>query len=342
MLDDISEIHKYDKSNALGIIAGQPGQLKQSYGVSIKDFKPSSIVVAGMGGSALAAEFIKSWLGNRLPIPLEIVRDYKLPGYVSDRTLVIASSYSGNTEESLSALQDAESRGANIIVISSGGQLAEAAKAKQYPHFILPAGFQPRLAVLYGVRALAEVLEQLKLVNGVVAELLAAADWVDVNTHSWMADSPEAQNTAKQIAMELHNHAAVIYGGPTLALPAMKWKIDINENAKNVAFYNLLPEFNHNEFNGWIAYAPEGLKVVELQSGLDHPQISKRFSVTNRLLSGKMPKPIEVVAAGDTKIQQMLWTLLLGDFVSAYLAFLNGIDPTPVDLIEKLKKELSK
>jgi glucose/mannose-6-phosphate isomerase len=135
-------------------------------------------------------------------------------------------------------------------------------------------------------------------------------------------------------------HPVVMYGGPTLALPTMKWKIDFNENSKHLAFYNYLPEFNHNEFNGWAHPERSGLKVVELRSDLDHSQVQKRFDVTNKLLSNRFA-PIEVHAEGETKLEQMLWTLILGDFTSAYLAFLNGIDPTPVDLIEKLKKELA-
>jgi len=150
-----------------------------------------------------------------------------------------------------------------------------------------------------------------------------------------------AENPAKQLAEAFKGHPIVIYGGPTLALPAMKWKIDLNENAKSLAFYNYLPEFNHNEFLGWGHPEKSGLRVVELQSTLDHPQIQKRFTATNRLLAGMMPDPIVVTAQGKTRLEQMLWTVLLGDYASAYLAFLNQVDPTPVPLIEKLKRELA-
>lgn len=341
MLDNLLEIQKLDKSNALGIIAGQPNQLRHEFNVQFSSKTYKNIVVAGMGGSALAAEFIRSWLISRLPMPFEISRDYSLPGFVSGDTLVIASSYSGNTEETLSALTEAENKGADIVVISAGGKLAEVARDKGYPYFEVPAGLQPRLAVLYGARALADILVSLGILEGIVAELTDAAEWMEQHYSTWTAEVQEENNLAKQIALLLQNHGVVIYGGPTLLLPAMKWKIDINENAKNVAFWNHFPEFNHNEFNGWISFAPKDLKVVELLSSLDHPQVQKRFEVTNRLLSGKMPTPIQVQVEGETKLQQMMWALILGDFVSAYLAFLNDIDPTPVDLIEKLKKELT-
>ncbi|MBW3538366.1 bifunctional phosphoglucose/phosphomannose isomerase [Candidatus Parcubacteria bacterium] len=335
--------HRLDKGNALGIIAGQPGQLKQGFDCDLQDEKREiqNIVVAGMGGSALGAEFLRSWAGDRLPLPLVITRDYALPAFVNAKSLVIVSSYSGNTEEALSALEAAKTSGARIAVMSSGGRLKELALEGGYPFLEVPGGFQPRLAVLFGTKAIAVILEKLGLLQGVTRELEAAADWITPKLSGWTLEVPTADNQAKQIAMAVRGCPAVIYGGPVLAMPARKWKIDFNENAKNVAFWYELPEFNHNEFTGWLNPKEKHLKVIQLHSSLDHPQIAKRFEVSNRLLSGHMPDPIIVQAEGGTHLQQMLWALLLGDFTSAYLAFLNGLDPTPVDLIEKLKKELA-
>ncbi len=343
MLDDQSYVHNLDKSNSLGVIAGQPNQLKQEFEIK---FTPKAeidnVVVAGMGGSALGAEFLRSWASDRLKTPLVIVRDYKLPAFVGAHTLLIASSYSGNTEETLSALEAGKKAGAQIVIMSSGGKLKDAAVSSNYPCIEVPGGLQPRLAVLFGAKALTQLLVAAQVLDArVLDELNDGAEWVSQHLGGWTFDSPTDKNQAKQIAEQIVGHPAVIYGGPVLALPAMKWKIDFNENAKNAAFYYHLPEFSHNEFNGWLFPNDKPFKVVELQSSLDHPQIQKRFDVTNRLLSGKLPNPIIVKAEGETKLQQMLWALLLGDFVSAYLAFLNGIDPTPVDLIEKLKQELA-
>ncbi len=353
MLDQADYIARYDKHDALGVIAGQPQQLMQAYEFSLDGLGELSevrqIVLAGMGGSALAGEFVKSWLADRLPVPLVIVRDYTLPAFVGPQTLVVASSYSGNTEETLSALAEAEGLGARIVVMSSGGKLLDAARAKGHAHVAtvpsghmhldLPGGLQPRLAVLYGVKALATLLEQAGLVGGLRDELMGAADWVAQELSAWQANVPTERNQAKQIATQLVGHPAVVYGGPTLALAAMKWKIDANENAKNLAFYNYFPEFNHNEFLGWDHPAQSGLAVIELRSELDHPQIQKRFDITNKLRASHFV-PIQVQAKGATRLHQMLWTIILGDFTMAYLAFLNGIDPTPVDLIEELKREL--
>lgn len=342
MLDEQKYIARYDKHNALEVIASQPRQLNHDFdAVEIKGMsRVKQIVVAGMGGSALAAEFIKNWIGDRLPVPVIIVRDYALPGFVGEDTLVVISSYSGNTEEALSALEDARARKAKIVICTSGGQLAAEARVAGHPMFKLPGGYQPRLAYLYNVKAMATLIEKLGWLEGLTAELKQAAKWVSGEMGEWTGDVLTRHNDAKRIAEFIIGHPVVIYGGPSLMMPTMKWKINMNENAENIAFYNYLPEFNHNEFNGWSHPERSGIRVIELLSSFDRLQVLKRFEVSNRLLS-KSFKPIQVQAQGKTHLQQMLWAILLGDFVSAYLGFLNGIDPIPVALIEELKKELA-
>ena len=153
---------------------------------------------------------------------------------------------------------------------------------------------------------------------------------------------PAAKNPAKKLARELMGLSPVIYSGPFLWPAAYKWKISINENAKNVAWCNQYPEFNHNEFIGWSSHPIEKLyAVVDLKSSFDNPQTKKRFEISDRLLSGRRPAAHVIEAAGDTELKQLLWMTAFGDFVSIYLAILNGIDPTPVDLIEKLKSALA-
>jgi glucose/mannose-6-phosphate isomerase len=343
MLDQADFIAKYDKENALGLVTSSPAQLALKFEVDagvlsgLADCK--QLVVAGMGGSAQPAEFIKTWLGDRLPVPLVIVRDYGLPGFVGPDTLVVASSYSGNTEETLAALDEAEKRGARVVVSCAGGKLMERARAAGYPLFALPADVQPRLSVPAAVKALATLVEAVGWAPGAVAELEAAGVWAAGEVSAWGADVPTADNAAKQIAEELVAHSVVVYSGPALGFLAMRWKIAINENAKNIAFYNYLPEMNHNEFIGWSHPENHGIKVIELRSDLDSDRVVKRFDVVNRLTSNRFA-PIEVYAKGETRLQQMFWTLVLGDFVSIYLACLNGVDPTPVDLVEKFKVEL--
>lgn len=341
MLDDQSFISRLDNGNALGIVGGQPGQLGQHFQIPDLDADGiTSVVVAGMGGSALGGLFLQRLLADRLTVPIIVDRDYNLPAFVGPDTLVVISSYSGNTEEDLSELEQAKDRGARIVLMSSGGALLEASKRQNLPIIIIPTGYQPRLAVLYEIKALAGLFDHLGLTDGLSQELETAGHWLTGHISSWVADVATEDNRAKQIAKELLGCAVVIYGGPVLGMQAFKWKIDINENAKHAAFFYELPEFNHNEFLGWRNPRDKLLKVVQLHSALDNDRIAKRWQISNRLLSGQMPKPIIVEAVGKTRLEQMLWTQLLGDYVSLYLAFLNGIDPTPVDMIEKLKKEL--
>lgn len=344
MLDDLKLIHEKDAQDALGVAEKQWQQLLQAYDVlplENLDSQPIyNVVLAGMGGSALAANVLQSWPG--LKEPFEIVRSYAIPAYVDKDTLFIASSYSGNTEEALSALAEAETKGARIVVIAAGGKLGKIAAEKGYPFYQLPGGFQPRMAVFYNFAALIQLLAPTGLIGeNKVEELHAAAEWVSKQITSWRPDTPTKENQAKQLALELAGKSPVIYGGSLMFPAAYKWKINFNENSKNVAWCGQLPEFNHNEFLGWSSHPTDKpYAVVDLRSNLEHPQVQKRFEVTERLLSGKRPAPLIVEAVGDDVLRQLLWTIMLGDFVSLYLALLNGLNPSPVELIEKLKEAL--
>lgn len=339
MLDDLKYIHERDAQDALGIAEKQWQQLGHTFDIPQLAGPFDNVVFAGLGGSALAAQLGGSW--PSYPVPFEISRNYDIPAYVSDKTLFFASSYSGNTEETLSALRLAEEKRAQIVIIASGGKLAERAKEKGYPLALLPDGYQPRHAALFGLKALVTILDQAGLSDGKAAELAELADFVKAATESWRPDVPTKDNQAKQLALELMGKSPVIYAGPLLFPAAYKWKISFNENAKNVAWCNQYPEFNHNEFIGWTSHPtdkPYG--VVDLRSSFEHERVQKRFEVSERLLSGKRPSALVVDAQGDTLLQHLLWSVALGDFVSLYVALLNGLNPTPVDLIEKFKKVL--
>lgn len=343
MLDDLKYIHQKDGQDALGIAEKQWQQLAQTYDITWREHHSSkieNIVFAGMGGSALAALLSSTW--PAYDMPFEIVRTYDIPAYVGPNTLFIASSYSGNTEETLSAFQQASSKGAVIAVITSGGKLLEEAKTQNYPVAILPSGFQPRFATLYNFKALATILDAAGITQNAADTLSSQADFIKHATAKWRPDVAAKQNQAKQIALDVVGKSPVIYAGPLLYPAAYKWKISFNENAKNVAWCNQLPEFNHNEFLGWSSHpVDKPYAVIDLRTNLDHPQVQKRFDVTQKLLSGKRPHGITVDAQGEGILQHLLWTVVLGDFVSLYTALLNGLNPTPVDLIEKLKKELA-
>lgn len=342
MLDDLKWLHEKDPEDSLGIARRQCAQLTHDFRLPQVDLgNTNNIVVAGMGGSGLHALFVRTWPG--VSEPFELMRDYDLPPYVNEETLFIASSYSGNTEETLSALQQAEERGARIAVIAAGGRLHQIAEEKGYLLASVPRAEQPRYAVFAMFRALVDILAMANAIkiDNYAANLAKTAEFLQQAVGAWGPEVPTSRNPAKQLAQELLGKSVVIYGGPKLFPAAYKWKIDCNENAKQIAWCDALPEFNHNEFIGWSGHATDKpYAVVDLRSKLEHVRVQKRFEVTERLLSGLRPAPHVVQAQGDTIIEQLLWTVAYGDFVTLYLALLNGVDPAPVELVEKFKKIL--
>jgi glucose/mannose-6-phosphate isomerase len=345
MLDDDNVLRQRDPSDALGVAATQFEQARFSVEVIHPDYdgrEITKIVVAGMGGSALAALMLKVWLEAELTVPIEIVRDYTLPAYVDTNTLVVTSSYSGNTEETVSCFAQARERGAQVAVVAAGGELQRLADEYSVAHVVLPGGVQPRMTVMYGLRALTALLAHFGVVGlDKFDEIRQVADWLGEETMAWVPGVRTDKNLAKQLALLAVGKTPVFYAGSLMAPVAYKWKISWNENAKNLAFWNQYPEFNHNEFMGWASHPVEKpFAVFDLKSQLENQQILKRFMVSDRLLSGKRPKAVDVEMQGDSVLAQMLWGSVLADFASIYVAILNGVDPTPVLLIEKLKKEL--
>ncbi|HKR82296.1 MAG TPA: bifunctional phosphoglucose/phosphomannose isomerase [Candidatus Saccharimonadales bacterium] len=341
MLDDLKYIHEKDVVDTLGIAGRQPGQLLEDFTFTVEpNFgEVFNVVFAGMGGSALAAEIVK----EGLPVPFEIVRQYNIPQYVNGDTLFIASSYSGNTEETIEALSQALDKGAQVVVIAAGGKLQQIAQEKNLPFLLLPVVDQPRYAVFYSLKATLTILARAGLMKmeDVTAQLADAAKFLNEAVKAWAAEVPTDKNPAKQLAQELMGKSVVVYAGPRLWPAAYKWKISCNENAKQVAWTNQLPEFNHNEFIGWSKQPTDKpYAVVDLRSDLEHPRVQKRFEVTARLLSGMRPEPHVVQAQGNTLAKQLLWTITYGDFVTLYLALLNGLNPAPVELVERFKKAL--
>ncbi len=344
MLDDLKYIHQRDAQDALGIAEKQWQQLQHDFDAdlsSIDKSKIQNVVYAGMGGSALPAVFMQAWPGANLPF--EIVRNYSIPDYVNQATLFIVASYSGNTEETLAALAVAESKGVQLVVFTAGGKLLEIAKEKGYPTILIPSGIQPRMSSFYFIAGFVKLAVELGLVaSDKTQELKTAAVWLSEQIADWRPDVAAKDNPAKKLAIELAGKTVIVYAGPAMAPAANKFKICINENAKNLAWFNQYPEFNHNEFIGWSSHpVVKPFAVVEIRSNLENDRIKKRFVISDKLLSGKRPSPQIIEPKGETILQQLLWTSVFGDFTSIYLALLNNIDPTPVDLVERLKKELA-
>jgi len=345
MLDDNNVLKQRDPSGALDVAARQYEQALFSPEVLNPDHDERAIenvVITGMGGSTLAALLLKTLKKDKSTVPIEVVRGYSLPAYVGERTLVIASSYSGNTEETVSALNQAANAGAQIGIITSGGKLADYANQNDICHILLPTGFQPRMATICGLVALLTIFQHFEVpgLDG-ADEIRNAGDFLREASASWAKEVTVDKNYAKQLALLSVGKTPVFYGGELTAPLAYKWKISWNENAKNIAFWNEYPEFNHNEFMGWTSHPVEKPFVVfDLVSNFEHPQVLKRFTISDKLLSGRRPKANTVNLAGDSLTLQLLWGCILADFTSIYVAILNGVDPTPVELIEKLKAEL--
>lgn len=343
MLDDLNVIKQRDPQDSLGFIAKQPEQLRHDFGIAHTfTFGPiDNVVFAGMGGSSLVAELAHTW--PSLKVPFVVSKTYNLPSFVNERTLVITASYSGNTEETLEALQEARQKGAQIATIAHGGKLVQLAHEHGDVLAEVPECTQPRTAVFYMYRALVEILDAAKLVtDAAISDLEALVEPLEQAANAWKADMPEAHNQAKQLAQKMAGKTPIIYGGPLTAPAAYKWKIDVNENAKNTAWNNFFPELNHNEFIGWSSHpVQKPFAVIDLISSYEHPRVLKRFDVTDRLLSGMKPAAIKVEAKGGSMLEHLLYLVLLGDFATTYMALLNGVNPTPVDLVEKFKKELA-
>lgn len=340
MLDDMNLLKQRDPQDALSVAEHQTDYFNRLFNAH---FTPANqvhnIVWAGMGGSALPAVIVQSW--PRTTVPFEITRDYDIPAYVNENTLFIASSYSGNTEETLSALDKAEAQNAQIVIVAAGGKLADRAQENGYPLFEIPAGIQPRMATFYFVNAFCKIVKDLNVLEADAQELDAVGEWLRQEVMQWRKEVPLAENPAKQIATQLVGKTVIMYAGAKMFPAANKWKICFNENAKNTSWANYYPEFNHNEFIGWSSHPVEKpFAVVEIRSSLEHERTQKRFEVSERLLSGMRPAPIVITPKGETLLQQLAWSFAFGDFVSIYLGILNGVNPTPVELVEKLKIEL--
>lgn len=349
MLDDTNVLKQRDPSDALGVAANLYKQVK--YDVKLRDGdhdgrEIKNVVVVGMGGSALAADLVRVLLEDDLAVPFDVIKDYHLPKYVQHNTLVIASSHSGNTEETVTCLEEslAHRHNPQVAVMSTGGKLDDIAAKHKVAYAQIPHDTQPRMAMIYDLRALLMILHQFGLTKKrAYDEIAGTAAWLQEQSDSWTKETPITHNYAKQLALIAVGKTPVFYAGPLMAPVAYKWKISWNENAKNVAFWNYYPEFNHNEFLGWTSHPVDKPFVIfDLVSELENPRVLKRFELSDRLLSGMRPKANIVHIAGDTLIEQLLWACILADFVSIYVAILNGIDPTQVKLIEKFKTELAK
>jgi glucose/mannose-6-phosphate isomerase len=307
---------------------------------SSDDFGP--LLVCGMGGSAIGGDLAEAVLGERLLRPLRTVRGYELPGWASPGSVVLCASYSGNTEETLACYEAAGALGAARVAVTTGGRLAAAAREDGVPVIPLPAGMQPRAAVAYMLVSALEVAALSGVALHLKTEIDAAASSLVDLAVGWGPDS-DSDSLAKRIAQRVHKTCVCVYGAGPTAPVAMRWKTQINENAKVPAFWAELPEADHNEIVGWDSASSLGsFLAVFLEDADQHPRVRQRVELTAALIEPQAAGTLRLESQGVNRVERVLSQVLLGDLVSVYLAVLRGTDPTPVPVIERLKSELAR
>jgi glucose/mannose-6-phosphate isomerase len=301
-----------------------------------------NIVVTGMGGSAIGGDVVKTIVHQELKIPFYINRNYALPNWVNEKTLVICSSYSGNTEETLSAYEDAIEKGAMICGISTGGQLSEKIQSKGYDLITIPGGLQPRAALAYSFVPMLYLLRKIGLIyNSLIDDLSSSITSLVKKRDTYSVG--DTSNPIFKMAKDIYGMIPIVYGiADTTGVVALRWKGQLCENSKMLAFCNEIPEMNHNEIVGW-GNNPDllsELSVIWLRDKNDNKQLRSRQNITKALLNDIDILQHEVNAEGATNIERLLDLINYGDWLSYWCAILHNTDPSPVEKINKLKKAL--
>jgi len=349
ILDEPKTYQRLDPSGMLQHLHELPDQCQRAWQNALAFELPQSYrrvdraIILGMGGSAIGGDLLRSLalLENRLPVWVH--RSYGLPPLLNENTLLIASSYSGNTEETLSSFVESLQTPAKKLVLTGGGRLRALAEKEGIPVFPIDYQAPPRAAFPHSFIPLLGIFQKLDLLEDKSADLSEAMQVLN-NLSSELTESmPLASNQAKQLAIRLSGKLAVIYGAGILSEVAQRWKAQLNENSKAWAFYEIFPELNHNAIVGYQfpSEMRERVLVVLLHSSLLHPRISDRYRLTAEILTEAGIEHELVEARGDSPLAQMMSMVLLGDYVSFYLALLNSVDPTPVAPIDYLKKRLA-
>jgi glucose/mannose-6-phosphate isomerase len=345
-LDRVAALRKLDPGGMLGALRGLPDQCREAWTKASGLKLPAAyqdidrIVVLGMGGSAIAGDLWRVLLQRESDVPVFNVRQYDLPPFVDKQTLVIASSFSGQTEEVLSAFSQALATPAPRIAITTGGQLLTTARANGVPAFSFTYNQEPRAAIGWGLMPLLAIGQALGLMQDVGRDVDAAILALSKVAAESAENVPEAKNSAKQLARQLYEKLSVIYGAGPLLEVAHRWKTQLNETAKTWAFFEELPELHHNSIVGYglpQATAKETAVVFLESPTLVHPRVRLRYEFTKDLLRKEGVSVLSAEADDGCALAQMLSLVLFGDYVSTYLAFLYRVDPTPTKVIDELK-----
>jgi glucose/mannose-6-phosphate isomerase len=336
-----------DPGGMLGDVLAQPLQVAdalwraESAGIP-KDDMPGGLLVCGMGGSAIGGDLAAAALGDLATRPIRTVRGYEIESWTLPDTLVLCASYSGDTEETLACFEAAGAAGAERVAVTTGGALAEAARAEGVPVIGVPSGMMPRAAVIYMLIATLECASHCGAAPSLHAEIDTAASTLERLAEEW-GTTARGDSQAKAIAYALQGSVPVIHGaGPTTAI-ARRWHTQVNENADGAAFFAELPEAAHNEICGWErgrSLAP--LAGVFLLDPDQHPRVAERMELMAQEVERSGAPALRVTSQGESRLERVLSLLFLGDLATTYLGLLEGVDPSPIPAIERLKASLAK
>jgi len=348
-LDNPEVYNQYDPQNMLCHLNSFPrlcreaNKLADAFKLPEDYSSVDRVMMLGMGGSAISGDLISRLMLKESRVPFSVIRDYHLPAFTGENTLFIASSYSGMTEETLSAFDEAlQLNNCKYLIISTKGNLKDIAQSKNIPLFTFNYDAQPRTTLPFGFMGLLSFMQKLGFISNKSADIYDSFFVLEQLLQQIKHDIPFDNNQAKQIAYKLFGKLVIIYGAETTAEVAYRWKTQLNENSKAWSGYETFSELNHNTIVGY--QFPQELNpmihVVMLRSSKSSLHLLRRYEPTSCLLNQAQIKHSIIDACGDNLIAQILSLVLLGDYISYYLAILYKVDPTPIEAIDFLKREL--
>jgi glucose/mannose-6-phosphate isomerase len=344
MLDDVQALARVDQHDTRRVLTQFPQQCRQGRGLlatpPISLARPRLVVMVGMGGSAAGADLLATCAVETLEVPVLVHRGYGLPAAAGQEALVIASSYSGDTAEVVSAVEVALARRVPVVAITSGGALGALATRHGLPCVALPAGLMPRMALGLLVFPALRALAAAGVAVAAEGDLDEALEVVTAQVADLGADIPTDKNEAKRLALAIGQRLPVVYGGPLTGTVAYRWKTDLEENAKLLAVAGALPEMNHNEIEVWGGRAAREMHAVLLREDGETPEIARRFALVRELLGPTAGGVSEAWARGRSRFARLLSLVYLGQWVSYYASMLRETDPWPVPILTEVKRRL--
>ena len=323
-------VAQFPKHIADAIVIAKESSFDQ---ISSKDY--SNIVVCGMGGSGIGGKLVAKWFENEAKVPIVLVQEYAVPAFVGKNSLVIGSSYSGNTEETMSAIKHAHSKGATICGITSGGELFKFCKENNYEVVKVPGGNPPRAMLAFSVVQLINILAKANIISK------ESLEKVDRCRHLLNKELIEIKDKARSLAEFAYKKQLITYSSASNEAIALRCRQQINENAKQLSSHNVIPEMNHNELVGW-AGGSDDFATLFLSSQFLSERVKLRFEINKKIIGDKTPHIMELVPKGDSEIEETFYLIHIIDWASVYLAEKNKVDVVEVKVIDYLKGELSK